>query len=124
MPVTCFVTSLCAVASVTGNSATPSLWQQDNISNRWRLWPPEQNVAEFSFSGWPVSFAITHVVWMINNYLPQNFLIRNFPHGPRVGVTKALFVSFPIREIFSLANVHLRFFKSHSYLTGVIAAKL
>ena len=37
-------------------------------------------------------------------------------------VTKALFSNFSVREILSFAEVLVRFFKSHSYLTGVTAA--
>ena len=42
--------------------------------------------------------------------------------SPRVGVTKALFVIFSVSNIFDLEKVIDRFFGSHSYLTGVIAA--
>ena len=38
--------------------------------------------------------------------------------------TKAPFVNFSVSKIFYLAKVLVRFFKSHSYLTGVTAAQL
>ena len=44
--------------------------------------------------------------------------------NPGVGVTKAPFVHFSVSKIFDMAKVHLRFFESHSYLTGVTAAEL
>ena len=46
------------------------------------------------------------------------------PLTPGVWVTKAPFVNFSARNIFDLAKVHVRFLKSHSYLTGVPAAEL
>ena len=36
-----------------------------------------------------------------------------------VGVTKAPFVNFPVSKICDLAKISVRFFESHSYLTGV-----
>ena len=43
---------------------------------------------------------------------------------PGVGVTKAPFVNFSMKNIFDLAKVPVIFFVSHSYLTGVTAVKL
>ena len=43
---------------------------------------------------------------------------------PGVEVTKAPFVNFSVSKILDLAKVHVRFFESHSYLTGVTAAQL
>ena len=40
------------------------------------------------------------------------------------GVTKAPFVNFSVSKIFDMTKVHIRFFESHSYLTGVTAAEL
>ena len=48
----------------------------------------------------------------------------NFNGGPGVGVTKAPFVNFSVSKIFDLAEVPVRLFVSHSYLTGVTAAEL
>ena len=42
--------------------------------------------------------------------------------GLRVGVTKAPFINFSIRDLLGLARVPVRCFESHSYLTGVIVA--
>ena len=44
--------------------------------------------------------------------------------GPGVGLTKAPFVNFSVSKIFDLAEVPVRLFVSHSYLTGVTAAEL
>ena len=41
-----------------------------------------------------------------------------------VGVTKAPFINFSLSKIFDLAEVPVRLFVSHSYLTGVTAAEL
>ena len=41
-----------------------------------------------------------------------------------VGVNKAPFVNFSVSKIFDMAKVHVRFFESHPYLTGVTAAEL
>ena len=41
-----------------------------------------------------------------------------------LGVTKAPFVNFSVSKIFNLAEVPVRLFVSHSYLTGVTAAEL
>ena len=43
---------------------------------------------------------------------------------PGVGVTKAPFVNFSASRISHLAKVPVRFFESHSYLTGVTATEL
>ena len=43
---------------------------------------------------------------------------------PWVGVTKAPFVSFSASKIFDLAKVTVRFFESHSYLTGIASPQL
>ena len=43
---------------------------------------------------------------------------------PGVGVTKAPFVNFSVSKIFDLAEVPVRLFVSHSYLTGVTTAEL
>ena len=40
-------------------------------------------------------------------------------HQPGVGVTKVPFVNFSISKIFDLAEVPIRFFESHSYLTAM-----
>ena len=37
---------------------------------------------------------------------------------------KALFVNFSVGKIFNLAKVPVRFFESHSYLTGCTTAEL
>ena len=47
--------------------------------------------------------------------------------GAGLGVAKAQFVNFPVRDISILAKLPVRYNKSHSYLTGVpqlICAKL
>ena len=51
-------------------------------------------------------------------------LVINQTLGSGVGVTKAPFVKFSVSKIFNLAKIHVRFFESHSYLTGVTAAEL
>ena len=50
--------------------------------------------------------------------------IPGFILSSGVGVTKAPFVNFSVSKIFDLAKAHVRFFESHSYLTGVTAAEL
>ena len=41
---------------------------------------------------------------------------------PGVGFTKAPFVNFSVKEMFDLANIHVKLLESLSYLTGVAAA--
>ena len=54
----------------------------------------------------------------------RRWLLLYISMGPGVGVTKAPFVNFSVSKIFDMAKVHVRFFESHSYLTGVTAAEL
>ena len=42
---------------------------------------------------------------------------------PGLGVNKAPFINFSVSEIFNLVEVPLRFFESHSCLTGITAAE-
>ena len=65
----------------------------------------------------PISFKIT-AIFPSSPFLHQNELEME----SRVGVTKALFANFSVSKIFDLAKVPVRFFESHSYLTGVTAA--
>ena len=51
-------------------------------------------------------------------------LFGRFGRVSGVGVTKAPFVNFSVRDIFNLAEAHVRLFKSNSYLTGITAAEL
>ena len=44
--------------------------------------------------------------------------------SPGVGVTNAPFVDFPTSKCFDLAEVPIRFFTFHLYLTGIIAAEM
>ena len=41
-----------------------------------------------------------------------------------MGVTKAPFVNLSVNQFYYLANIPVRFFDSHSYLTGVTTAQL
>ena len=41
-----------------------------------------------------------------------------------VGVTKAPFVNFSVSTIFDMGKVHVIFFESHTYLTGVTASDI
>ena len=63
---------------------------------------------------WPIylSFSIT---WLLMSWWGKK---------PGVGVTKAPFINFSVSKIFDLAKVTVRFFESHSYLTGITAAEL
>ena len=46
------------------------------------------------------------------------------PYCSGVGVTEAPFVNLSVSEIFLMAKMHVVFFESHSYFTGVTAAQL
>ena len=56
----------------------------------------------------------------------KNHVNINVPNGSYTGVrvTKALFVNFSIECLFDLAQVPVRSFRSHYYLTGGIAVQL
>ena len=56
----------------------------------------------------------------------QSLQVDTMPYNsaPRKGVTNVPCVNFSVNKIFDLAKLPVTFFKSHSYLTGVIAAEL
>ena len=51
------------------------------------------------------------------------YLRKNFTK-PEVGVTKSPFIKFSVMEKFDFAKLFVRFFKSHSSMTGVTAGQL
>ena len=42
--------------------------------------------------------------------------------APGLGVTKASFINFSIMEMYDATKLYIKFFESHSYLTGITAA--
>ena len=106
------VTGLCAENSPgTGEFPAQMASNAENVSILWRH-HADRNPPGFEF-------------------FSQRPVMRNtFPYygafmcpGPRVEVTKAPFVHFSVREIFDRAKVHVRFFKSHPYVTDVMSIK-
>ena len=86
-------------------------------------------ISQMIFSD-PFSRMKSFVVWLKFQWLflcgweARGFSSLDPVRATGVGVTKAPFVNFSVSKIFDLANITVRSFESHSYLTGIATAEL